>query len=74
MGRPAAACPLVLQAKPKRLEYVIIPDAATATLALRRGDLDVFPQMPAREFARLRTLRPSTSKPCAFTLPTLIMW
>ena len=49
--RPA---PVVLQARPKQLEYVIIPDAATATLALRRGDIDVYPQMPAREFARLR--------------------
>ncbi|WP_310392352.1 ABC transporter substrate-binding protein [Hymenobacter sp.] len=50
-GRPT---PFVLQAKPKQLEYVVIPDAATTTLALRRGDLDVYPQMPAREFARLR--------------------
>ena len=47
--------PRMLQANPKQLEFVIIPDAATATLALRRGDLDVFPQMPAREFERLRT-------------------
>jgi peptide/nickel transport system substrate-binding protein len=44
----------VLQARPVRLNYVIIPDAATATLALRRGDVDVYPQIPAREFARLR--------------------
>ena len=49
--RPA---PLVLRARPQELDYIIIPDAATATLALRRGDLDVFPQMPAREFARLQ--------------------
>ncbi|OGX81824.1 ABC transporter substrate-binding protein [Hymenobacter glacialis] len=54
--------PAVLQALPKQLEYVIIPDAATATLALRRGDLDVYPQMPAREYARLQT-SPSTSNP-----------
>ena len=47
--------PLVLQARPARLHYAIIPDAATATLALRRGDLDVYPQMPAREFERLRS-------------------
>lgn len=47
--------PLMLQAKPKQLEYVIIPDVSTAILALRRGDLDVFPHMPAREFERLRT-------------------
>lgn len=54
--------PAVLQALPKHLEYVVIPDAATATLALRRGDLDVFPQIPAREYARLQTA-PSTSNP-----------
>ena len=54
--------PPVLRALPKQLEYDIIPDAATATLALRRGDLDVYPQMPAREFARLQTA-PSTSNP-----------
>ncbi|WP_210513778.1 ABC transporter substrate-binding protein [Hymenobacter terricola] len=46
--------PFVLQARPRLLRYVIIPDAATATLALRRGDLDVYPQMPAHEFARLQ--------------------
>ena len=49
--RPA---PFVLQARPQQLDYVIIPDVATATLALRRADIDVYPQMPAREFARLR--------------------
>lgn len=47
--------PLMLRARPQQLNYVIIPDAATATLALRQGDVDVYPQMPAREFERLRT-------------------
>ncbi|MBF9141417.1 ABC transporter substrate-binding protein [Hymenobacter properus] len=46
--------PLALQARPARLEYAIIPDPATASLALQRGDIDVFPQMPPREFKRLR--------------------
>jgi ABC-type transport system substrate-binding protein len=46
--------PLMLQARPTQLQYVIIPDASTASLALQRGDLDVFPQMPTREFTRLR--------------------
>ena len=46
--------PFVLRAQPRQLDYLIIPDAATATLALRRGDLDVYPQMPARDFVRLR--------------------
>jgi peptide/nickel transport system substrate-binding protein len=47
--------PAVLQARPRQLDYVIIPDATTATLALQRGDVDVYPQVPAREFARLRS-------------------
>ncbi|UOE34762.1 ABC transporter substrate-binding protein [Hymenobacter monticola] len=46
--------PFVLEARPAQLEYAIIPDAATASLALQRGDIDVFPQMPTREFIRLR--------------------
>ncbi len=46
--------PLVLQARARQLDYVIIPNTATATLALQRGDVDVYPQMPARDFARLR--------------------
>jgi ABC-type transport system substrate-binding protein len=46
--------PFVLQARPSQIQYAIIPDAAPATLALQRGDLDVYPQIPAREFARLQ--------------------
>lgn len=49
--RPA---PLVLQAKPIQLHFSIIPDDATATLALRRHKLDVLPQLSAREFERLQ--------------------
>lgn len=49
--RPA---PLVLQAEPQQIQFLIIPDDATATLALRRQALDVYPQVPAREFQRLQ--------------------
>jgi ABC-type transport system substrate-binding protein len=42
-----------LRALPRRIEYQIIPDAATALLALRRGDVDVYPMLPAQEFTRL---------------------
>ena len=49
-----AQAPLPLQARATQLEYLIIPEATTALLALRRGDLDVYPQVPARDFARLR--------------------
>ncbi|TGE13800.1 ABC transporter substrate-binding protein [Hymenobacter elongatus] len=45
---------LPLQARPLTLDYQIIPDEATAVLALRRGDVDVYPMMPAKEFQRLR--------------------
>lgn len=48
------AAPAQLQAFPQQIIYQIIPDAATATLALRRGDLDVYPMMPANEFDRLQ--------------------
>ena len=46
--------PPVLQAFPSRLTYQIIPDAATATLALRRGEIDLYALMPAAEFVRLQ--------------------
>jgi len=46
--------PLVLQAKPAKLHFSIIPDDAMATLALRRHELDVLPQASARDFKRLQ--------------------
>lgn len=47
--------PLVLQARPLKLQFLIIPSEATAALALRRHELDVLPQLSAREFRQLRT-------------------
>jgi ABC-type transport system substrate-binding protein len=46
--------PLVLQAKPTKLQFSIIPNEATALLALRHHKLDMLPQVSARDFARLR--------------------
>lgn len=43
-----------LRACPRRISFQIIPDAATAVLALRRGDIDLYSLMPAPEFARLQ--------------------
>jgi peptide/nickel transport system substrate-binding protein len=43
-----------LVARPKQIDFQIIPDNATALLALRRGDIDVYPMVPATEFNRLR--------------------
>ena len=48
--RPA---PFVLQARASKLGFLIIPDETTAALALRRHELDVLPQLSAREFQRL---------------------
>ena len=44
----------VLQAKPLRLHFSIIPNEATATLALQRHEVDILPQVSAREFRRLQ--------------------
>jgi ABC-type transport system substrate-binding protein len=49
-----SSAPLVLQARPKQIQFLIISDEATATLALRRHRLDVYPQVPALEFERLK--------------------
>lgn len=49
--RPA---PFVLQARPQELVFAILPDDGAAALALRRHDLDVYPQVPARIFQQLQ--------------------
>ncbi len=48
--------PTVLLARPQQIQFLIIPEDATATLALRRHELDVYPQVPAREFQRLQAV------------------
>ncbi|MCI1189943.1 ABC transporter substrate-binding protein [Hymenobacter sp. DH14] len=52
-GHALSGLPLALQARAARLDYLVIPDASAANLALRRGDLDVYPQFPAADFQRL---------------------
>nr|GFC46554.1 hypothetical protein [Tanacetum cinerariifolium] len=52
--RADKSVPAVLQAKPTQLRFKIIPDDAPATLALRRHELDVLPQVSARDFQRLQ--------------------
>jgi ABC-type transport system substrate-binding protein len=54
-GERVAGLPLGLQARAAQLDFVVLPDANAALLALRRGDLDVFPQFPAAEYQHLRT-------------------
>ncbi len=46
--------PLVLQARPAQIDFLVIPNSASATLALRRGDVDLYPDIPAHDFNRLR--------------------
>jgi ABC-type transport system substrate-binding protein len=46
--------PFVLQARPQELVFTVLPDDAAAALALRRHDLDVYPQVPARIFQQLQ--------------------
>ena len=54
-GNTAAGLPLALHARAPQLDYLVIPNASAAALALRRGDLDVFPQIPAADFNRFST-------------------
>lgn len=56
------AAPPELQAFPSRLTYQIIPDATTATMALRRGEIDLYALMPAAEFARLQEAAPDQAR------------
>lgn len=54
-GSTATGLPPALRARAPQLDYLVIPNASAAALALRRGDLDVFPQMPAADFNRFIT-------------------
>lgn len=53
-GDQVRPTPVQLQAYPQKIVFEIIPDENTAVLALRRGQVDVYPRLPAREFDRLR--------------------
>lgn len=48
------AAPPVLQARPRQLQFSILPDEGSAALALRRHEIDVYPQVSARSFQRLQ--------------------
>ncbi|MBO0360946.1 ABC transporter substrate-binding protein [Hymenobacter sp. BT186] len=53
-ARNVRNAPRWLQANAPQLDFRIIPDDATALLALRRGSIDLYPMPTAREFNRLR--------------------
>jgi ABC-type transport system substrate-binding protein len=57
--------PFVLQAKMPQLQFIIYPEEAAATLALRRHELDVLPQVSARAFKRLQD-SPAAQQKLAF--------
>ncbi|GAA4005904.1 hypothetical protein GCM10022408_17080 [Hymenobacter fastidiosus] len=59
-GDRVKAAPPQLQAKPAAIDYEIIADEATAVLALRRGDIDIYPMMPAKDFLALRQNKAAT--------------
>ncbi|WP_223648327.1 ABC transporter substrate-binding protein [Hymenobacter psoromatis] len=62
--------PFVLQARPRQLDYLIIPDDAAAVLALRRQEVDVYPHVPARVFERLRASEAARSELAFYTSPS----
>ncbi|GAB3876003.1 hypothetical protein GCM10028824_32870 [Hymenobacter segetis] len=61
---------VLFQAKASQLAYVIIPDESAAALALRSGQLDVFPNVPARVFERLKNSSTAQQQLAFYTSPT----
>ncbi|QDA60872.1 ABC transporter substrate-binding protein [Hymenobacter jejuensis] len=53
-GHKIKPIPPQLQANPQSIDFQIIPDNATSLLALRRGDIDIYPMLPAKDFNRLK--------------------
>jgi len=62
--------PFALQARAQLLDYVIVPDDAAAVLALRRGELDVFPHIPASLFQRLQNSAAARQELAFYTDPS----
>ncbi|MGI4833931.1 MAG: ABC transporter substrate-binding protein [Janthinobacterium lividum] len=63
------AAPFVLQAHPQQLQFLIMPNAAAAALALGRHEIDVLPQVPALLFRQLQQSA-ATSQGLAFYTTT----
>jgi ABC-type transport system substrate-binding protein len=62
--------PFVLQARPHELAFAVLPDDAAATLALRRHELDVYPQVPARIFQQLQASPKARQEFVFYTKPS----
>lgn len=54
--------PVQLQAYPTKIYFDIIPDDNTAILGLRRGQLDVFPRVPSKQYQRLQQSTATNNK------------
>jgi len=65
--RPA---PPVLQARPQEVVFAVLPDDAAAALALRRHDVDVYPQVPARIFQQLQASPKARQELAFYTTPS----
>lgn len=64
------SAPFVLQARPQELAFSILPDDAAAALALRRHDIDVYPQVPARIFQQLQASPAARQELVFYTKPS----
>ncbi len=62
--------PFVLRARAQQLDYLIMPDDAAAALALRRQEVDAYPQVPARLFHRLRASEAAQRELVFYTSPS----
>jgi ABC-type transport system substrate-binding protein len=69
-GDKVLPTPFVLQARAQELVYSILPDDAAAALALRRHELDIYPQVPARIFRQLQTTAAAQREFVFYTTPS----
>ncbi|MDO7885208.1 ABC transporter substrate-binding protein [Hymenobacter cheonanensis] len=69
-GDKVQPTPFVLQAHPRELVYSILPDDAAAALALRRHELDIYPQVPARIFRQLQASATAQQDFVFYTTPS----
>jgi ABC-type transport system substrate-binding protein len=69
-GDKVQPTPFVLQARPRELVYTILPDDAAAALALRRHELDIYPQVPARIFRQLQASPAARQDFAFYTTPS----
>ena len=69
-GDKVQPTPFVLQARPQEIVYSILPDDAAAALALRRHELDVYSQIPARIFRQLQASPTARQEFVFYTTPS----